>query len=215
MIETAVKSFLEEVPALEPMKIVVGVDLHARGDTQQFRIEMPGPVVTRDIGTDARIRIDMRRDFFNAMVENGAKVADWREAIDFLRYYAAEARRLLAEPTPLPGPTGEENRLELHPRGVFVCISPWNFPLAIFTGQLAAALAAGNAVVAKPAEATSLTAAAVVDLLHRAGVPGDALVLLPGEGGTVGRSLSAEPMRVPATWAIGTRSVPASSIVMA
>ena len=83
MIESAVKSFLEEVPALEPMKIVVGVDLAARGDTQQFRVEMPGIKVTRDIGTDARIRIEMRRDFFNAMVENGAKVADWREAFTY------------------------------------------------------------------------------------------------------------------------------------
>lgn len=83
MIESAVKGFLEEVPALEPMKIVVGVDLHARGDTQQFRIEMPGVKVTRDMGVDARIRIDMRRDFFNAMVENGAKVADWREAFTY------------------------------------------------------------------------------------------------------------------------------------
>ena len=116
-------------------------------------------------------------------------VADWREAIDFLYYYAAEARRLLAAPTRLPGPTGEENTLELRPRGVFATISPWNFPLAIFTGQMAAALAAGNAVVAKPAEATSLTAAAVVGLLHRAGVPEDALVLLPGEGGVVGPPL--------------------------
>jgi pyruvate-formate lyase len=83
MIGSAVRSFLEEVPALEPMKIVVGVDLHARGDTQQFRIEMPGVKVTRDIGTDARIRLDMRRDFFNAMVENDAKVADWREAFTY------------------------------------------------------------------------------------------------------------------------------------
>jgi hypothetical protein len=82
MIESAVKDFLKEVPALEPMKIVVGVDLHARGDTQQFRIEMPGAKVTRDIGADARIRIEMRRDFFNAMVEHGAKVADWREAFE-------------------------------------------------------------------------------------------------------------------------------------
>ena len=83
MIEAAVKSFLEEVPALEPMKIVVGVDFHARGDTQQFRVEMPGVKVTRDIGTDARIRIEMRREFFNAMVENGAKIADWREAFTY------------------------------------------------------------------------------------------------------------------------------------
>lgn len=83
MIEAAVKSFLEEVPALEPMKIVVGVDFHARGDKQQFRVEMPGVKVTKDIGTDARVRIEMRRDFFNAMVENGAKVADWREAFTY------------------------------------------------------------------------------------------------------------------------------------
>ncbi len=83
MIEAAVKSFLEEVPALEPIKLVVGVDLHARGDTQQFRIEMPGVKVTRDIGADSRIRIEMRRDFFNAMVENGARVADWREAFTY------------------------------------------------------------------------------------------------------------------------------------
>ena len=83
LIEKAVRQFLAEVPALEPMKIVVGVDFHARGDTQQFRIEMPGAKVTRDIGTDARIRIEMRRDFFNAMVEAGAKVADWREAFTY------------------------------------------------------------------------------------------------------------------------------------
>jgi len=83
MLESAVRSFLGEVPALEPMKIVVGVDLHGRGDTQQFRIEMPGAKVTRDMGTDARIRVEMRRDFFNAMVENGARVADWREAFTY------------------------------------------------------------------------------------------------------------------------------------
>ena len=83
LIETAVRRFLDEVPALKPLTLVAGVDLHARGDTQQFRIEMPGVKVTRDIGTDARIRLDMRRDFFNAMVENGAKVADWREAFTY------------------------------------------------------------------------------------------------------------------------------------
>ena len=118
-------------------------------------------------------------------------IADWREAIDFLRYYAVQARRLRA--LALPGPTGEENRLSLHPRGVFVAISPWNFPVAIFTGQIAAALAIGNTVVAKPAEATSLRAAAVVDLLHRAGVPTDVLVHLPGEGRVVGPVLVADP----------------------
>ena len=117
-----------------------------------------------------------------------------REAVDYLRYYAA-ARRAPISPSPeaLPGPTGERNELALHGRGVFACISPWNFPLAIFTGQIAAALAAGNAVVAKPAEQTPLTAAAAVRLLHEAGIPGDVLHLLPGNGETVGARLVADP----------------------
>jgi hypothetical protein len=80
MIEAAVRSFLEEVPALKPLKLVVGVDLRGRGDTQQFRLELPDVAVTKDIAADAKIRVDMRRDFFNAMVENGARVPDWREA---------------------------------------------------------------------------------------------------------------------------------------
>jgi len=107
---------------------------------------------------------------------------DVREAIDYLRYYAVQARRLFAGPTVLPGPTGERNTYTLHGRGVFACISPWNFPLAIFTGQVAAALAAGNAVVAKPAEQTPITAFLATKLLHEAGIPFDALQLLPGSG---------------------------------
>jgi RHH-type proline utilization regulon transcriptional repressor/proline dehydrogenase/delta 1-pyrroline-5-carboxylate dehydrogenase len=107
---------------------------------------------------------------------------DVREAIDFLRYYAAQARRLFVGPVALPGPTGERNTLTLHGRGVFACISPWNFPLAIFTGQIAAALAAGNAVVAKPAEQTPITAFLATKLLHEAGVPPNVLHLLPGSG---------------------------------
>jgi hypothetical protein len=82
LIETAVRSFLEEVPALRPLKLVVGVDLHGRGDTQQFRVELPDVDVRKDIAADARVRVEMRRDFFNAMVVNGAKVADWREAFE-------------------------------------------------------------------------------------------------------------------------------------
>jgi RHH-type transcriptional regulator, proline utilization regulon repressor / proline dehydrogenase / delta 1-pyrroline-5-carboxylate dehydrogenase len=109
-------------------------------------------------------------------------IGEWREAIDFCRYYAEEARRLFATATVLPGPTGEDNRLDCHGRGVFVCISPWNFPLSIFLGQVAAALAAGNSVLAKPAEQTPLIAAIAIELLHRAGVPGSALHLLPGDG---------------------------------
>lgn len=83
LIETAVRHFLEEVPALAPMKLVVGVDLHGRGDTQQFRLELPDVKVTKDFGTDAKIRVEMRRDFFNAMVENEARAADWREAFTY------------------------------------------------------------------------------------------------------------------------------------
>jgi len=82
LIEQAVRSFLEEVPALKPMTLVVGVDLHGRGDTQQFRVELPAVAIRKDIAADARVRLDMRRDFFNLMVEHGAKVADWREAFE-------------------------------------------------------------------------------------------------------------------------------------
>ena len=124
-------------------------------------------------------------------------VAEVREAVDFLRYYAKEARAEAA-PRELPGPTGERNRLSLHGRGVFVAISPWNFPLAIFTGQIAAALVVGNAVVAKPAPQTPLIAAKAVALLHRAGVPEDALILLPG-GPEVGARLVGRPGRSPAS----------------
>ncbi|MBX6367984.1 MAG: bifunctional proline dehydrogenase/L-glutamate gamma-semialdehyde dehydrogenase PutA [Rhodospirillales bacterium] len=119
-------------------------------------------------------------------------LSELREAVDFCRYYAARARADL-EPRSLPGPTGERNTLSLHGRGVFACISPWNFPLAIFTGQVVAALAAGNAVIAKPAEQTPLVAARAVRLLHEAGVPVDALHLLPGDGTTVGARLVADP----------------------
>ncbi|MGE4220722.1 MAG: bifunctional proline dehydrogenase/L-glutamate gamma-semialdehyde dehydrogenase PutA [Alphaproteobacteria bacterium] len=120
-------------------------------------------------------------------------VAEVREAVDFLRYYAARARAEFAAPLPLPGPTGEGNALHLRGRGVFACIAPWNFPLAIFTGQVAAALAAGNAVAAKPAEQTPLIAARAVELLHAAGVPGEVLHLLPGDGPSVGAPLTADP----------------------
>ena len=120
-------------------------------------------------------------------------VAELREAVDFCRYYATRARADFAKPTPMPGPTGERNQLALHGRGVFACISPWNFPLAIFLGQITAALAAGNTVIAKPAEQTPLIASLAVALLHRAGIPGDVLHLLPGDGPSVGAPLVADP----------------------
>ncbi len=120
-------------------------------------------------------------------------LAEVREAADYCRYYAHLARRDFGEGMKLPGPAGESNRLRLHGRGVFACISPWNFPLAIFTGQVAAALAAGNAVVAKPAGATPLAAMLATRLLLDAGVPENALHLLPGAGSTVGLRLASDP----------------------
>ncbi|WP_245559027.1 bifunctional proline dehydrogenase/L-glutamate gamma-semialdehyde dehydrogenase PutA [Arenimonas oryziterrae] len=122
-----------------------------------------------------------------------ASVAEVREAVDFCRYYAVQGRKLFGQPEKLPGPTGESNELQLHGRGVFVCISPWNFPLAIFMGQIAAALAAGNTVIAKPAEQTTLIAYLAVKLLHEAGVPENVLQFLPGDGATVGAALTRDP----------------------
>ena len=122
----------------------------------------------------------------------GDAVSEVREAVDFLRYYANEAERVMA-PLAMPGPTGESNELRLTARGPWVCISPWNFPLAIFAGQVAAALATGNTVLAKPAEQTPGVAAEVVKLLHAAGVPKNALQLLHGPGETVGAALVAAP----------------------
>jgi RHH-type proline utilization regulon transcriptional repressor/proline dehydrogenase/delta 1-pyrroline-5-carboxylate dehydrogenase len=108
-------------------------------------------------------------------------IAEIREAVDFCRFYAAEARRLFV-PHPLPGPVGEENQLRLEGRGVFAAIAPWNFPLAIFVGQVAAGLAAGNSVVAKPAEQTPMIATEAIRILHEAGVPASALQLVLGDG---------------------------------
>jgi RHH-type proline utilization regulon transcriptional repressor/proline dehydrogenase/delta 1-pyrroline-5-carboxylate dehydrogenase len=122
----------------------------------------------------------------------GDAVSEVREAIDFLRYYADEAERVCA-PIALPGPTGERNTLYPRGRGVWVCISPWNFPLAIFMGQVAAALVTGNTVVAKPAEQTPVVALEAIELLHAAGIPSDALYGITGLGETVGAALVAHP----------------------
>jgi len=116
-------------------------------------------------------------------------LAEVREAVDFCRYYAQRAEEEFGAPCRLPGPAGERNEMRLQGRGVFACISPWNFPLAIFTGQIAAALAAGNTVLAKPAGQTPLTAGLAVSLMHRAGVPAGVLHLLPGSGPAIGRRL--------------------------
>tara|TARA_B100000700_G_scaffold55191_6_gene59305 strand:- start:15394 stop:18729 length:3336 start_codon:yes stop_codon:yes gene_type:complete len=120
-------------------------------------------------------------------------IAEIREAVDFCRYYANRARADFAEPTELQGPTGEHNQIMLGGKGVFACISPWNFPVAIFCGQMVAAAVTGNTVVAKPAEQTSLVAHRVVELLREAGMPHDVVQLLPGDGPTVGSVLSSDP----------------------
>ncbi|MEO9135267.1 MAG: bifunctional proline dehydrogenase/L-glutamate gamma-semialdehyde dehydrogenase PutA [Casimicrobiaceae bacterium] len=147
----------------------------------------------------AAARIESERPTWVALLAReagktrSAAIAEVREAADFCRYYAAQARLRFDVPLSLPSPTGESNTLALRGRGVFACLSPWNFPLAIFTGQVAAALAAGNAVVAKPAEQTPLIAAHAIRALHEAGVPMNALALMPGPGETIGARLVADP----------------------
>ncbi len=143
--------------------------------------------------------LEQRRGLLLALLQAEAgktlddAIAELREAVDFCRYYAAEAEAKFAMPTTLPGPTGEENRLILRGRGPFLCIAPWNFPLAIFAGQIAAALVTGNSVVAKPAPQTPLIAAVTVRLMHEAGIPTSALHLMPGDG-ALGAALVAHPL---------------------
>jgi RHH-type proline utilization regulon transcriptional repressor/proline dehydrogenase/delta 1-pyrroline-5-carboxylate dehydrogenase len=142
--------------------------------------------------------LENRRGFFIALLQQeGGKtlddaLAELREAIDFCRYYAQQGRAHFGADISLPGPTGESNHLRLRGRGVFVAISPWNFPLAIFLGQITAALMAGNAVVAKPAEQTPRIAIEATKLLHEAGVPIDALHCVAGDG-AIGAALVAHP----------------------
>ncbi len=159
------------------------------------------------LGGEARARLlertadlyeDNREEFYSLCIREGGKtlpdaVLEVREAVDFLRFYASEARRQFTQPLPLPGPTGEQNELRLHGRGVFACISPWNFPLAIFTGPVAAAMAAGNTAIAKPAEQTPLIGAFAIELFQRAGFPKDVVQLAPGDG-RVGAALTSHPL---------------------
>jgi len=165
--------------------------------------------------------IEAHRDEFLALLlcEAGKTLADGvaevREAADFCRWYAARAREWFGPPRELPGPTGERNTWALGGRGVFACISPWNFPLAIFTGQIAAALAAGNSVCAKPAEQTPLIAALAVRLLHEAGVPREVLHLLPGDGPSVGAPLVADPRVAGVAFTGGTETAQAIARTLA
>ncbi len=181
--------------ALEPARVadVVAAAVGAYPRWNATPVESRAAILER-----AAERLEGRRgEFMRLLIAEAGKtvgdaLAEVREAVDFLRYYAGLARRLLAHAETLPGPTGEHNELQLHGRGVFVCISPWNFPLAIYTGQIAAALVAGNPVIAKPAEQTNLVAALMAQLLREAGVPSYVFQNVLGEG-DIGAALVADP----------------------
>jgi RHH-type transcriptional regulator, proline utilization regulon repressor / proline dehydrogenase / delta 1-pyrroline-5-carboxylate dehydrogenase len=166
---------------------------------QQNWDELGGEARARLLDRAADLYEEHREEFFSLCIREAGKtlvdaVLEVREAVDFLRFYASEARRQFTRPLPLPGPTGERNELRLHGRGVFASISPWNFPLAIFTGLVSAPLAAGNAVIAKPAGQTPLIGALAVELMHKAGIPKDIVQLAPGQGSIVGGTLTAHPL---------------------
>ena len=152
-----------------------GAILRAMADAMEDNTDRLIALMAREAGKTAQDGID-----------------EVREAVDFCRYYGAQAEREFDSPVRMPGPAGETNHLGLTGRGVFVCISPWNFPLAIFTGQIAAALAAGNTVLAKPAEQTPLVAFEAIKLFQAAGLPEDVLYLLPGQGESVGAALTSD-----------------------
>ena len=200
-----------EEPSVNPANTseVVGI-CHLAGENHvdaALKLSVKGQVAWDRVGADERARILNRAaDLFEAhnaelltlCVREGGKtipdsISELREAVDFFRYYAAQAQRHFGEPLVMPGPTGEHNTYGLRGRGVFVCISPWNFPLAIFTGQVAAALAAGNAVLAKPAAPTPLIAYRAVQLMLEAGVPADVLHFIPGSGSLIGGRAVADP----------------------
>jgi RHH-type proline utilization regulon transcriptional repressor/proline dehydrogenase/delta 1-pyrroline-5-carboxylate dehydrogenase len=177
----------------------VDVMIRAGHDAQQGWDALGGDARARLLDRTADLYEEHREEFYSLCIREAGKtlvdaVLEVREAVDFLRFYASEARRQFARPLPLPGPTGEQNELRLHGRGVFASISPWNFPLAIFTGLASAPLAAGNAVIAKPAGQTPLIGALAVQLMHEAGIPKDVVQLAPGSGRVVGGTLTAHPL---------------------
>jgi RHH-type proline utilization regulon transcriptional repressor/proline dehydrogenase/delta 1-pyrroline-5-carboxylate dehydrogenase len=173
--------------------------VHAGHAAQQDWDALGGEARARLLDRAADLYEERREEFFSLCIREGGKtlidaVLEVREAVDFLRFYAAEARRQFSRPMHLPGPTGEQNELRLHGRGVFASISPWNFPLAIFTGLASAPLAAGNVVIAKPAGQTPLIGALAVELMHEAGIPTEVIQLAPGSGRVVGGALTAHPL---------------------
>ena len=192
------------VPVLDPANRSREVGLVGEAADEDVRAALSGAGDAQEswdrLGGAARAAIleraadlfEERRPLLMALLvrEAGRTIAnalsELREAVDFLRYYAKEARVRFEGRVSLPSVTGEDNSLALRGRGVFACIAPWNLPLSIFTGQIAAALAAGNSVLAKPAEQTPLIGAAVIRLLHQAGVPGEVLQFLPGDGARIG-----------------------------
>jgi RHH-type proline utilization regulon transcriptional repressor/proline dehydrogenase/delta 1-pyrroline-5-carboxylate dehydrogenase len=193
-----------DVPVLSPANFleIVGLSRDATADEINKAMDagaraqpawdaLPAAERAACLDRAAALLEDRRVQYLSLLVREAGKtlpdaVAELREAVDFCRYYAARGRELFGGAQQLSGPTGERNLLSLHGRGVFVCISPWNFPLAIFAGQITAALMAGNSVVAKPAPATPLIAHAMTTLLHEAGIPGDVLQLTPADGPAFG-----------------------------
>lgn len=171
-VETALKAATQAARSWEETPVFQRADILDRA-ADLFQAEMP------------RLMAVLTREGGKCVLDCMAEI---RETIDYCRYYAYRARHDLI-PQSLPGPTGEANQLSLHPRGIMACISPWNFPLAIFTGQIVAALVAGNPVIAKPAEQTPLIAFKAVQILHQAGIPKDVLQLLVGSGRIVGAKL--------------------------
>ncbi|MCH8347564.1 MAG: bifunctional proline dehydrogenase/L-glutamate gamma-semialdehyde dehydrogenase PutA [Proteobacteria bacterium] len=204
-----VKSKPVNVTAPQNPKMVVGITRAAskKDMLRALEIAKAAQPAWDALGGNARADIfdkmaglieDQRATFIDLTCrEAGKTIADglseMREAADYCRYYALQAREKFAQPQILKGPTGESNQLSLHGRGVFLCIAPWNFPLAIFLGQVVAALAAGNAVLAKPAGQTPLVAAEAVRLLFKAGVPKEVLHLIIAPGSMVGKVLVADP----------------------
>src|SRR4051794_20455375 len=186
----SLKALLADVKNAEPLAQAKGESVAdaLAGAARGFAAWNATPVGERAAALERTADLSERhRDGLIALLQTeGGKtlddaLAEVREAVDFCRYYAVEARRALV-PERMPGPTGETNELHHRGRGVFVCISPWNFPLAIFTGQVVAALVAGNPVIAKPAEQTPRMGAAAVALMHEAGIPASALHLVLGDG---------------------------------